>query len=197
MKLLKFAIPNAETEAIETPRMLLRAPEAGDYQQWADLRRASAAFLKPWEPLWTRDELTRTAYRQRLRSQQVQISGGLSLPWFLFCRESRDLLGGLTISNIRRGVTQTGTLGYWMGEAHARKGYMREAVLAVSQSLFKDHGIHRLEAASIAQNTRSVSLLENCGFQFEGTGRKYLKINGRWEDHRLYALLSDDPCPIE
>ena len=129
-------------------------------------------------------------YRQRIRSQSGLIAAGRALPWFLFHRETDELLGGITVSNIRRGVAQAGTLGYWMGEPHAGQGYMREAVDAVVRDAFHRHGLHRLEAATLARNARSIRLLERCGFEREGLARSYLCIDGMWQDHLLYALVN-------
>ena len=41
------------------------------------------------------------------------------------------LVGGLTLANIRRGVAQAGSLGYWIGEPFARRGLMTGAVRAL------------------------------------------------------------------
>lgn len=181
---------------IETRRLTLRAPEVGDHAAWAALRRGSARFLQPWEPLWTVDELSRSTYRARLRVHAQSIAQERALPYFLFERSTDTLLGGLTVSNIRRGVSQSATIGYWMGEQHAGRGFMSEAVDAVCHFLLRERGLHRVEAATLPTNMRSVALLERCGFRLEGCAREYLKIAGRWQDHLLFSRLSGDrPVP--
>ena len=193
MRLLNFASRFPEPSRLETERLVLQRPQASDYQAWANLRHASSDFLRPFEPTWSRDELSRSAFRQRLRRHETDITSGRGLPWFLFDRNRPGtLLGGLTISNIRRGVSDTGTLGYWMGEAYAGNGLMREAVMAVCTEVFNVHGLHRIEAATVLDNKRSQRLLTNCGFQKEGVARGYLKIDGRWCDHFLFARLVED-----
>ena len=193
MRLLSFASRYPEPARLITPRTLLRRPHSNDYHAWARLRRDSADFLRPFEPAWTPDELSKSAFRARLRRQEADIASGRGLPWFLFLREDEDtLIGGLTISNIRRGVAETGTLGYWMGRAYAHKGYMKEALLAVCEDVFSVHRLHRIEAATVPENTQSQGLLKKCGFQEEGRARNYLRINGVWRDHILYARLADD-----
>ena len=157
------------------------------------MRGESANFLRPFEPAWTPDELSKSAFRARLRRQESDISSGRGLPWFVFNRENPDvLMGGLTISNIRRGVAETGTLGYWMGEKFADQGYMKEALLAVCEDVFNVHNLHRIEAATVLENKQSQGLLRRCGFQEEGVARKYLRINGEWRDHILFARLAED-----
>ena len=198
LRLLRPSGPETIAPTLTTTRLVLRLPTLGDYRAWAALRGASEDFLRPWEPQWTPRELSRMTYRQRIRSQTGLVAAGRALPWFLFDRTDDALLGGVTISNIRRGVAQAGTLGYWMGEAHAGHGYMGEAVEAVCAHAFSRHGLHRLEAATLPDNHRSIALLERSGFQREGLARDYLCIAGRWQDHLLYARVNrrGDDVPL-
>jgi ribosomal-protein-alanine N-acetyltransferase len=112
---------------------------------------------------------------------------------FIFTASSGSLVGGLTLCNVRRGVTQSCTLGYWIGARFAQQGYMTAAVRAVVPFVFDSLELHRLEAACLPGNTASIKLLEKTGFKREGLARRYLRINGVWQDHLLYALLDSDP----
>jgi ribosomal-protein-alanine N-acetyltransferase len=103
-----------------------------------------------------------------------------------------QLLGGCTLSNVRRGVTQGCALGYWIGERFARQGHMFDAVRALIPFVFSTLGLHRIEAACLPTNEASQNLLAKAGFRREGLARKYLQINGEWRDHVLFALLEDD-----
>ena len=196
MRLLKFTRAYSAPSQLFTERLMLRRPDPQDFEEWAALRAKSADFLKPFEPSWTADELSRSAYRLRMRRQEAEINGGRGLPWFLFGLGNSKLLGGLTLSNIRHGVAETATLGYWMGEEFAGQGYMREAVDAVCESAFNDHKLHRVEAATVIENERSQRLLLRCGFRQEGIARGYLKICGTWRDHLLFARLGSDKSPV-
>ena len=111
-------------------------------------------------------------------------------------RRAATLVGGLTLCNVRRGVTQSCTLGYWIGAPHAQKGYMTAAVRAVVPFVFDSLELHRLEAACLPANAASIKLLEKTGFKREGLARRYLRINGVWQDHLLYALLDTDTTPL-
>ncbi len=190
--LLSYLRAPAGAGAIRSGRILLRPPQRADYGQWAALRRQSRDFLQPWEPLWAEDELEPAAFRRRLRACARETAAGRGWPLFIFGAESGELLGGVTLSNIRRGVAQTATLGYWIGAPYARQGYMSEAVRALVRHAFGPLGLHRVEAACVPENTASRRLLEGCGFIREGKARAYLRINGRWRDHLLYAILRDD-----
>jgi ribosomal-protein-alanine N-acetyltransferase len=182
-----------QSPAIVGEHVLLRAPQMGDFAEWAALREASRDFLTPWEPIWPSDDLTRASFRRRIKRYFEDQHSYLAYPLFIFRRSDGVLLGGLTLANIRRGCAQAGSLGYWMGAAYARKGYMTAAVRAVLPFAFGTLRLHRVEAACIPANVASIRLLEKCGFQREGFARQYLCIDGAWQDHLLYARLKTDP----
>jgi [ribosomal protein S5]-alanine N-acetyltransferase len=180
--------------AINGAGVSLRPPQSGDYGVWADLRAASRAFLTPWEPTWPADDLTRGAFRRRLKRYAEDQRSDLAYAFLIFRSEDQALVGGLTLANIRRGVAQAGSIGYWTGAPFARRGYMTAAVRALIPFCFGTLRLHRLEAACIPGNAASVRLLEKTGFQREGYARDYLCINGTWQDHLLYGRLKDDPA---
>ncbi|MBT8418797.1 MAG: GNAT family N-acetyltransferase [Silicimonas sp.] len=177
---------------IDTDRMVLRPPVHADYRNWADLREESAEFLKPWEPSWSADHLTRKGFVNRVYWANRSIAQGTALPLFLIRRTDRRLLGAITLDNIRRGPAQAGTIGYWVGEHYARQGWMREALTAVVHHAFEVLDLSRLESACLPENTASRGLLERCGYKYEGVAQSYLQINGRWRNHVLYANLRGD-----
>ncbi len=177
---------------IEGARIYLRQPSAQDYPQWSSLRADSKAFLQPWEPRWPEDDLSRISYRRRLKRYAREIRNDRGFPYFLFKKSDDCLVGGLTLSNIRRGVAQSCSLGYWMGQPHAGQGFMRDAVEAVLPHVFGKMGLHRLEAACLPHNERSIGLLRATGFTKEGYAKGYLRINGQWQDHILFAITKED-----
>lgn len=182
----------ANTPHIGGNGLYLRRPERRDYRAWYELRSRSRNFLEPWEPHWTPGYLSRRSYFGLVRRYQADFAEGRAVPLFLFRAEDHALLGGLNIGNIRGAAVQSCMIGYWMGEEHSGQGWMLKAIEAVRPYIFETLRLHRIEAACIPENTRSVRLLEKAGFQYEGYLRGYLKINGRWRDHSLYALLADD-----
>jgi ribosomal-protein-alanine N-acetyltransferase len=173
-------------------KVLLRPAVAGDYLEWAAVRRESQKFLEPWEPKWTVDELERGAWRQRLRRYREEMAQGSGMPFLIFDKTTGKLAGGITLGNIRHGVAQSGQIGYWMDVNHAGRGLMHEAVLLVVKFGFETLRLHRIEAACIPDNQRSIRVLEKAGFRREGLLRSYLRINGVWQDHLLYALIAGD-----
>lgn len=177
---------------IETERMTLRPPQHIDHAAWTGLRIESRAFLTPWEPTWADDHLSRKAFTNRVYWAQRSLNNDSALPLFLIRRDDQALLGAITLDNIRRGPSQTGILGYWMGERYARHGYMREAIKAVVHHSFTQLDLSRIEAACLPENVASRGVLESCGFKYEGVAQSYLQINGRWRNHVLYANLRTD-----
>lgn len=177
---------------IDTERLILRPPVHADWRSWAALRQQSAEFLKPWEPSWSKDHLTRKSFVNRVYWANRSISQGTGVPLFLERREDKRLLGAITLDNIRRGPAHAGTIGYWIGEPHAREGYMREALTALVHHAFEVLDLSRLESACLPENAASRGLLEKCGYKYEGVAQSYLQINGRWRNHVLYANLRHD-----
>jgi ribosomal-protein-alanine N-acetyltransferase len=188
--------PSIDPDAdIRGTRVCLRFPAMGDYAAWAELRALSRNHLTPWEPQWARDELTRSSFRRRLRHAQREARDDLGYAYLIFAESPLTLVGGLNISNVRRGIAQTASIGYWIGAPYVGRGLMTDAVCAVTQFAFATLRLNRLEAACLQSNTASARVLAKAGFRLEGRARQYLKIDGRWQDHDLYALLHDDPRP--
>jgi len=175
----------------------LRPPRAADFEVWRDLRQASREFLQPWEPAWPADDLTRAAFRRRLSAYARDRETGAAFAFFVFRESDEALTGGITLSNVRRGVAQTGSVGYWCGEPHIRHGHTLSAVRVLTSFAFQTIGLHRLEAACIDENAPSRRLLLKAGFTEEGFAKAYLKINGVWRDHVLFGLVSPFSAPEE
>jgi [ribosomal protein S5]-alanine N-acetyltransferase len=191
---MAFFTTFAETPpAIEGEGVYLRQPQLSDFPEWADLREKSRSFLEPWEPIWPADDLTRGAFRRRLKRYAEDYHADHAYSFFIFRADANVLVGGVTLSNVRRGVAQASSIGYWMGAPYARLGLMSRALRALIPFSFNNLRLHRLEAACIPTNVASIRLLEKSGFQREGYARQYLCINGMWQDHLLYARLRDDP----
>lgn len=171
--------------------VMLRTPQVTDHTEWAALREQSREFLTPWEPIWPADDLSRSAFRRRIRRYTEDLRSDQSYAFLIFRSADGRLVGGLTLANVRRGVAQAGSLGYWMGLPYVRHGYMTAAVRAIIPFAFSTLRLHRLEAACIPTNTASIRLLENTSFIREGYAREYLCINGIWQDHLLYGRLKD------
>ncbi len=190
-----LTFPGGQQPVIKAGAVYLRYPRMIDYPAWARLRGESRAFLEPWEPVWASDELTKGAFRRRIKRYQKEARLDGAYAFFVFRYEDDALMGGCTLSNVRRGVTQCCSLGYWVGERFARQGYMYDAVRALLPFIFSTLGLHRVEAACLPSNEPSRNLLLKAGFRQEGVALRYLQINGEWRDHLLFAQLADEAKP--
>ncbi len=191
---MAFLRPTAEKESslpLIGGRVVLRPLILDDYGAWSDLRANSRQHLEPWEPEWRQDELWKSSFRRRVRHYQREAREDLGYAFGIFDRDG-VLLGGATLGNVRRGVMQCATLGYWLGQPFIGQGYMTESVRTIIPHAFGQLRLHRLEAASMPSNTASIKVLERTGFVQEGLARRYLKISGSWQDHMRFALLAED-----
>ena len=175
------------------PRLLLRLPQYGDYRAWYDLRKTSRDFLKPFEPRWTEADLARSVFTARVKRARQEADDGSDYSFLIFTAAAGNetLVGGITLSNIRRRAAQFGNLGYWMGRQFAGQGMMTEAVGITLPFVFDSLDLHRLHAAFLPGNAASRRVLEKNGFVEEGFAPGYLQIDGRWEDHVLFGLTRE------
>ncbi len=176
--------------ALRGSQLLLRLPQMRDYDAWYVLRRSSREFLKPFEPRWSEADLSRRIFATRVKRGRDEAEQGTDFSFFIFRQNgaSETLVGGITLSNIRRRAAQFVNLGYWMGQQYAGQGIMSDAVGICLPFVFETLDLHRVHAAFLPGNQASRRVLEKNGFVEEGFAEKYLQIDGRWEDHVLFGL---------
>ena len=189
---LKSDSVQAASVQIDGAAVYMRPPQSGNWRAWAEVRAASRTFLKPWEPTWSASALTRTTYRHRLRIQARERRDNTGYRFFIFRRADNALVGGVNLSNIQSGVAMSCSIGYWIGKDYARQDIMRDAVSALLSFVFDTIALHRLEAACLPSNVASEGLLRKLGFRQEGYARAYLRIDGAWRDHLMFAMLASD-----
>jgi ribosomal-protein-alanine N-acetyltransferase len=173
--------------------LFLRLPQMSDYESWYRLRHNSRDFLRPYEPRWTEADLSRRVFSMRVRRAREEAEAGTDFSLLVFKQQDRSdlLVGGVTLSNVRRRAAQFVNLGYWMGQPFAGQGIMTEAVAICLPFVFETLDLHRVHAAFLPSNMASRRVLEKNGFVEEGFAEKYLQINGRWEDHVLFGLTRE------
>ncbi len=155
------------------------------------MRARSRDFLTPWEPTWPPDALSRPNFRARVSRYTEDWRTDQGYNFFIF-RNDEVLAGGIGLSNMRRGVAETASLGYWIGEPFAQQRYMSAALPLVLDFAFDRLHLYRVEAACLPTNVPSRALLLRTGFQQEGYARNYLLIDGKRQDHLLFAILRED-----
>ena len=177
---------------IESSRVIIRYPKRRDWKAWVNLRQESYNFLQKWEPYWDINQCNRSSYMRQLKTQRTKAVYDLAYSFLCFRKDNKDLLGGINISNIQRGVIQTCNIGYWLGERNIGYGYMEESIKAIIPYIYEQLKIHRIQAFTLEDNIASRKLIEKVNFKKEGVLREAMKINNEWKDHLIYSLLIND-----
>jgi [ribosomal protein S5]-alanine N-acetyltransferase len=178
---------------LEEPPTAIRPTALDDCEAQLRLRRANRDHTGPWDP--TRDESFYTAAGQRLELEldQRAWAAGTAFAFAVLAMDERDrLIGRVALANVVRGPWQNATLGYWIDRHAGGRGHATRAVRLALTYAFDHVGLHRVQPAIIPRNVASRRVAEKVGFRREGRALRYLKINGTWEDHDIYALTAED-----
>lgn len=163
--------------------IIIREPKIEDKEIFLAAMQRSQSLHHPWvkTPLSSQEF---DEYFQRFQ-QPNQKS-------FFVCDQSDNIVGVFNVSEIVRGQFQNAFLGFYGVADHAGKGHMSTGLKLVLEEVFKGLALHRLEANIQPENIRSIQLVKNNGFRYEGFSPRYLKINGEWRGHEHWAMTSED-----
>ena len=173
-------------------KVILRPPQYSDWKAWADERKKNKLYLQPWEPLWSINELDRSSFVKRVRMFERLSHNDQAYSFLIYKSDNEDFIGEVNISNVQRGIIQSCTIGYWIAKDCEGKGMMSESLELVKEFIFNELKLHRIEAACLPHNMPSLKVLLKNGFIKEGTARKLLKINDKWQDHTVLSFILDD-----
>ena len=173
-------------------KVILRPPQYSDWKAWADERKKNKLYLQPWEPLWSINELERSSFVKRVRMFERLSHNDQAYSFLIYKSDNEDFIGEVNISNVQRGIIQSCTIGYWIAKDCEGKGMMSESLELVKEFIFNELKLHRIEAACLPHNIPSLKLLLKNGFIKEGTARKLLKINDKWQDNTVLSFILDD-----
>jgi ribosomal-protein-alanine N-acetyltransferase len=173
-------------------KITIRPFTLSDVKSMLELLQRNRSFLQPFEPI--RPETYFTYAGQRLAIEQAieQWKKDQGYSFGIFLKKGDSLIGRVNLSNVVRGAWQNCTIGYFLDEQMQGKGYMTEAVKLAVQYAFATAGLHRVQAAIMPRNLASKRVIEKAGFRYEGISKRYLYINGKWEDHEIYAITSEE-----
>jgi ribosomal-protein-alanine N-acetyltransferase len=173
-----------------TDRLIVREASPREARRVHEFLASNRGYHTRWEP--SRPHQYFTIARQRVILRRVRRDPQTIL-LFLYPRDDRRrVVGSITFSNILRGAFRSCFLGYRLDRGLEGRGLMSEALSAAITYVFQHEQIHRIEANIMPDNERSIRLVRRLGFRHEGTARRYLNIQGRWEDHDHYVLLEED-----
>ena len=175
-------------------RVMMRPLAATDFRAWSEVRLRNDSWLTVWEPQRhpnLPDPVTdRSAFTSRCVQRDRDRAAGDAYQFGLFI--DQQIAGEVNLNNVIRGAMQSGTVGYWIDEQHAGRGYVAEGVVVLIQFAFEQLGLHRVEICIVPRNTNSRRVMEKLEIRDEGLAQRYLEINGVWEDHIRYGMTSEE-----
>ncbi|NLU52125.1 MAG: GNAT family N-acetyltransferase [Clostridiaceae bacterium] len=175
----------------ETERLKLKILDKSYAGMVLDYYTRNRDFLKEWEPVRSQDFYTLGFHEEQLDKDLSEIESGRLLRLWIFKKEDdAKIIGSVAFGNIVRGAFLSCHLGYKLDKDEVNKGYITEALKKGIDIIFNDFGLHRIEANIMPRNKPSLRVVEKLGFCNEGLARKYLKINGKWEDHIHMVLFN-------
>ena len=177
---------------LETERLLLKSPEEVTAGACADYYKKNRAFLEAFEPAREDAFFTEGHHQMLLEAQRQAWTEKKEFRFRIMEKSAPDVvIGEIALNEVVMGAFCSCFLGYKLDEEHQNRGYMSETVKRVVRFAFEEAGLHRIEGNVMPKNQASAAVLEKCGFVREGISRKYLKINGVWEDHVHYVILNE------
>ncbi|NII54497.1 ribosomal protein S5-alanine N-acetyltransferase [Luteibacter sp. SG786] len=179
----------SEPIRMRTARTVIRLLDVDEAELLRRYRTENREHLAPWEPLRTESHYSLEGCRQAIEAGLEAARGDRGYPFAILTPDATAMIGTFTFANVVRGVFQACHLGYGIGASHEGKGLMFEALEAAVRYAFGPLDFHRVMANYMPRNERSGRLLERLGFEKEGYAKRYLKIDGLWEDHVLTAKI--------
>ena len=175
----------------ESERLYLRILKPNYGRDVLEYYRKNHSFLNEWEPKRTKDFYTLSYQKRQLNNEYIMFKENKLVRFCIFKKEDNKIIGNVCYSNIIMGNFKSCFLGYKLDKDEINKGYMTEAVKKTVQIMFEDFNLHRIEVNVVPRNIRSLKVMEKLEFEQEGFSKRYLEINGVWEDHIHFATYND------
>lgn len=165
----------------------LRPTAPTDAEALAAAARRNRDHLRPWEPRRPDSFFTTEGQAERLGALLADRDVGRAVAWLLV--EGEHVVGAFNLTNVVQGPFRSASLGYWVDGAYTGRGLATAAVRRVCEAARTETGLHRVEAATLLTNEGSQRVLEKCGFEGIGVAARYLHIDGKWRDHKLFQRV--------
>ncbi len=176
----------------ETERLILKILNKHDKELVFDYYLRNKDFLSEWVPTRELEFFTLNFHKQILNNEYKAFLDKEHIRLWLFKKEKPNrIIGTICFSLIVMGAFQSCYLGYSLSDGEECKGYMTEAIKKGIDIMFNEYGLHRIEANVMPKNKASLHVLDKLNFKDEGIAKKYLKINGKWEDHIHRVLFNE------
>lgn len=180
---------------LETERLVLKILDKSYADKILEYFVRNKIFLNKWEPIRDDDFYKLDFHKIQLKNEVNEMIEGRLLKVWIFEKDDKEynnVIGSIALNNIIRGCFHSCFLGYRIDESKINKGYMTEGVKTVVDYAFNNMELHRIEANIMPHNKASLKVVGKLGFYDEGLAKKYLKINGKWEDHIHMVRLNED-----
>ncbi|WP_169088893.1 GNAT family N-acetyltransferase [Paenibacillus sp. PL91] len=178
--------------AMNGTNIYLRPLARKDAEELLAVRQTNFSFLQPFEPIRPEHYFTLEEQRNQIDYGRKAAENDQAFSFGIFLNETHALIGRIELSGVARGPFQNANLGYFLDQEHNGKGYTTEAVSLCVKFGLEQLGLHRIQAGVMPRNLPSIRVLAKAGFRYEGLAKRYLNINGVWEDHALYAITAED-----
>ncbi|MBS4538688.1 GNAT family N-acetyltransferase [Clostridium sp. D2Q-11] len=176
---------------LETDRLYLKVSDIDFVEKVLDFHRRNKEFLSKFEPIKEDGYYTFNYHKKLIQDEIIKTSSDSMRKFYIFKKNNNDkIIGSIALSNIVRGGFQSCFLGYKIDQEELNRGYMTEAINGVIKHAFNEMMLHRIEANIMPRNKASLRVVGKLGFIDEGISRKYLRINGVWEDHIHMVILN-------
>lgn len=182
-------------DTLQTDRLTLKVLDPSNADKTLAFLHKNKDHLAIWEPVRDAEYFTVEKQAEILTGEHNKIQSGDTYKTWIFKKEDTEfqqIIGSIALTEIVRGCFHSCFLGYRMGQDFTKKGYMSEAINKMVEYGFNELHLHRVEANIIPRNVASLTVAEKNGFVCEGLSRKYLYINGKWEDHVHMVRLNDN-----
>lgn len=178
---------------IETERLNLKSPHEVTGKDVSDYLGRNREFMKAYDPVREEEYYQETFQENLVREQRKDWDEKRGCRFYICRKENKEeIIGTISLNSIVWGAFCSCFMGYNLDGRYINQGYMTEATNRVVKFAFEDLKLHRIEGNIMPGNKASRAVVEKCGFVNEGISRKYLKINGVWEDHIHYVMLNEE-----
>lgn len=174
---------------LKTERLILRRAVTKDANELARFFSRNRKFHnRPDRP---DSYYTPAFWKKQIAREAKDFRSDRAIRFYLFLKSRpSEVIGMAAFDNIIRGFFQSCTLGYLLGEDFEGQGFMTEALQGAIRYVFTEGNLHRISAGHVLGNKKSCRVLTKAGFLAMGIEPKYLRINGRWQDHELHVLIN-------
>jgi len=147
-------------------------------------------FFEKFSMSRNNDFYTIEGQTNRIKSFTESIQNDQEYYFGIYKNDDHTLIGTINLFQVLRGSLQSAFIGYFLDKNQNGKGFTTEAVKLIVEYAFNELKLHRIEAGVMPHNIASIRVLQKAGFHIEGLAQKNVKINGKWEDHQMLAILN-------